>query len=173
VRQRKRPEGDRERKQPRRRAQQGRGPTWHTIDRSKPHLLPATQDYDHIAELKLRVAKNPLPRATLGDFGVAARLDGPDRFAETILVHPVQRSELAGLDAGSVRLFRADEDAATLRPVWDSGVNVPLGFAWARVRRPGVYVAIGLPRDRLLQETIRRMAQERRSAIRTRRPKPR
>ncbi len=138
------------------------GPSWHTLDRSRPHVLPTSQDYDHLTTVKVRTAENPLPRATLGDFGLALQLDGPDRFEESILVQPVVRSQLTGLDTESVRYFRADEDARELRPVWNSGLNLPLGFAWARVRRPGVYVAIGLPRDRLLQEAIRRMAQARR-----------
>jgi hypothetical protein len=163
MRQRKKPEGDGTRKrQPRGRRTQRNRPDWHSFDRSRPHLLPTTQVYDQISEIELRTVKNPLPRATLGDFGLAARLHGPDRFAETILVHPAERSQLSGIDPGSVRFFRVEQDAGTFQPVWNSGLNLQLGFAWARVRRPGVYVAIGLPRDRLLQETIRRMAQTRR-----------
>jgi outer membrane protein assembly factor BamB len=163
MRQRRASGGGRPRRQPqRRRAREGTAPGWHKIDRSKPHLLPTKDDYDPAAVLKLHTARNPFPRATLGDFGLAVRINGPERFAETILVHPVGRSELAGIDARSVRVFRADEEAKTLRPVWNSGLNLPLGFAWARVQRPGAYVAIGLPRDRLLQEAIRRMAHERR-----------
>jgi outer membrane protein assembly factor BamB len=163
MRQRNAPEGDRpRRRQVGRSARERAAANWHKIDRSKPHLLPGKHGYDPAAEVRLRAAKNPFPRATLGDFSLAIRLDGPERFPETILVHPVTRPELAGIDTGSVRVFRADQEAGTLRPVWNSGLNLPLGFAWARVRRPGVYVALGLPRDRLLQETLRRMAIERR-----------
>src|SRR5262249_50626728 len=55
-----------------------------------------------------------------------------------------------------------DEAAETLRPVWASGVNTELGFVWAKIRRPGLYVPIGLTRDRLLAESIRSMAYARR-----------
>jgi outer membrane protein assembly factor BamB len=135
---------------------------WEGIERSKPHLLPTVLEDDGVWGLKLRAARNPLARSTLGDFGVAVRLNGPEHFTEAILVHPVARSELVGIDARSVRLFRADAEANTLRPVWNSGFNEQLGFVWARVRRSGVYVALGLPRDRLVQEAIRRLAVERR-----------
>src|SRR5262245_57968191 len=140
----------------------GDGLSWESLDRSKPHLLPTTLDYDHLQELKVRSVKNPLPKATLGD-SVAIRVDGgPDGFDESIVVQPIERGQFVGLDTESVRFFSVDAGKKEFRPVWNSGLNLALGFAWARVRAPGLYVAIGLPRDRLLQETIRRMAYERR-----------
>jgi outer membrane protein assembly factor BamB len=150
------------RSQQRRRRTQPEGPSWHSLDRSRPHVLPTSQEYDYLSRLKVRAAKNPLPRATLGDFGLAMQLDGPDRFEECILVHPVERPQLVGIDTEAVRFFRADRDTRDFRPVWNSGLNLPLGFAWAHVRTPGLYVAIGLPRDRLLQEAIGQIAHERR-----------
>lgn len=166
MRQRKQP--DRAQKRPARRtaARGGAAPAWHKIDRSKPHLLPTMHAYDPSAEVKVRSAKNPFPMATLGDFGPAVRLAGPGRFAETILVLPIRRTEMTGIDAGSARVFRADQDAGTLRPVWNSGLNVGLGFAWARIDRGGTYVPLGLPRDRLLQELLRELAWARHAADR-------
>jgi len=133
---------------------------WHDIDRSRPHLLPTTLD-DSAASLKLRAAQNPFAASTIGDFGVAVRIDGPEHFAEATLVYPIERGRLAGIDAPTVRFFRAEPEAGGWRPLWSSGCNRALDFLWARVRRPGVYVAIGLPRDRLLQESIRAIALER------------
>jgi outer membrane protein assembly factor BamB len=43
-------------------------------------------------------------------------------------------------------------------------VNIGLNYSWARIRRPGVYVLIGLPRDRLLQELLKTLAEKRRLA---------
>lgn len=134
--------------------------TWHDVDRSRPHLVPAAGDLDQLGDIRTEPAEMPA-NATLGDFGVAVRIVGAAGFTESVLVHPVERRALAGVDAASVRLFRVDDEAGSFTPVWSSGINTRLGFLWARVRRPGTYVAIGLPRDRLLQEALRRLAEER------------
>ena len=49
----------------------------------------------------------------------------------------------------------------SFEPVWNSGINAPMGFAWAMVERPGIYLPVGLPRDRLLQHLLRQLAAER------------
>src|SRR5215216_2534161 len=127
----------------------------------RPYLLAASAGEDEIREeLKLARAKNPFASGTLGDLGVAIRVTGPPSFAETMLVQPLEL--VAGIDLASARFFLADARAKTQRPVWNSGVNVGLGYAWAAIRRPGVYVLIGLPRDRLLQELIQSLAERRR-----------
>jgi outer membrane protein assembly factor BamB len=128
----------------------------------RPYVLRSSEDDETTAGLKLASVKNPLPRATLGDLGVAIRVSGPNPFAESTLVQ--QLRPLQGIDLPSARFFRADTRARSLKPVWNSGVNVGLGQAWANIRRPGLYVLIGLPRDRLLQELIRGLAEERRLA---------
>jgi outer membrane protein assembly factor BamB len=130
----------------------------------KPYLLPAARGWAPMEKLKLEAAKNPLASGTLGDTGLAVRVKGAEEFAECILVQPVTLAKLAGLDPLTVRTFRYDERSRTLRPVWNSGINRGLGFIWARIQRAGLFVQLGLPRDRLLQELIRRMARERRLA---------
>jgi outer membrane protein assembly factor BamB len=127
----------------------------------RPYLLSGGAEGDEItAELKVARVKNPLPGTTLGDLGTAIRVSGPTSFAETILVQPL--APVSGIDLPSVRFFRADTRARALTPIWSSGVNIGLGYAWARIHRPGVYLPIGLPRDRLLQELIRGLAEQRR-----------
>src|SRR6185369_2043384 len=116
-------------------------------------LLPCSNDRKAPAgRLKLRTATNPLANGTLGDVGLAVEVVGAaeEEFAETILVQPFERMQLAGVDAGTIRAFRYDRRARGLVPVWNSGINLALGFVWTRIRRPGLYVALGLPRDRLL-----------------------
>jgi outer membrane protein assembly factor BamB len=129
------------------------------IDRSVPHVLPASDEFD-AAELKVGATDNPLSNSTVGDLGLAVRLDGPESFPESVLVVPLTREQAAGIDLSTTRLFFADEAERRLRPVWNSGVNESFGFAWAKVRRPGVYVPIGLPRDRLLRELLRSVSEQ-------------
>jgi outer membrane protein assembly factor BamB len=133
-----------------------RGPT-----DGRPYLLPGDGGAE-VPELKLARTKNPLAGATLSDIGIAVRVSGPDAFVETTLVQPLEN--VRGIDLTSARFFRAETRAQTLRPIWTSGVNVGLGYAWATVRRPGTYVLIGLPRDRLVRELIRTLAEQRRLA---------
>jgi outer membrane protein assembly factor BamB len=128
----------------------------------RPHLLPSDVEADATEQLKIARVQNPLARATLGDVGVAVRVTGPESFGETTLVQPL--GEVAGIDLASARFFRADARRRTVRPIWTSGVNLGIGFAWATVRRPGTYVLIGLPDDVVLREAIRTLAEERRLA---------
>jgi outer membrane protein assembly factor BamB len=133
----------------------------------QPFLLPLAVDSaerESVTGLRVDRADNPLPRATLGDVGLAAAVlgEGARSFAPSALVIPFDEKDLAGIDETTVRVFRVDEEAGTLLPVWNSGVNLAMGFAWAKVTRPGTYVPIGLPRDRLLQELLREAARERR-----------
>jgi outer membrane protein assembly factor BamB len=119
-----------------------------------------------VAGLEVAHAENPLPRATLGDLGVAATVGGGGEklrsFGQSVLVIPLDARALTGIDETTIRVFRHDEETGNLRPVWNSGVNTSMGFAWAKVTRPGTYVPIGLPRDRLLQELLREASRERR-----------
>src|SRR5579859_1941309 len=132
---------------------------------SQKHLLvSAAADWDGEKHLRIRAAKNPLPNGSLGDIGVVVRITGPDEFPTTILKLPVESRALTGIDAASVRMFRWDEDAQALAPVWNSGINTALGFIWSKIHRPGIYVAIGLPRDRLLQQALLDMDRQRQLA---------
>ena len=130
----------------------------------EPYLMQATPEWDPDAELELRRAENPHPTGTLGDIGLATEVAGPDEFPLTILIQPVDPRDLVGIDMTSVRAFRWDDQSRTLQPIWNSGANLGLGFIWTKIHRPGIYVPIGLPRDRLLQEALRSMARERRLA---------
>jgi len=125
----------------------------------RPYLLQVTPDFDPAAVLELTRVDNPLPNATLGGIGLAARVDGPERFPPSLLVQPFER--VAGIDPASLRAFRLDETSGTLRPVWDSGVNTGLGFVWTMLRRPETIVPVGLPRDKILLELLRGLARRR------------
>jgi outer membrane protein assembly factor BamB len=129
---------------------------------SRPHLAAASYEVGVPAGLRLATVRNPRAKSTLGDLGAATRVSGPAEFTQVLLVQPFDSRGLVGIDGTSVRMFR--NDGRTLRPVWASGVNVALGFTWARIDRPGVYVALGLPRDRLLQALLGELALRRRYA---------
>ena len=127
----------------------------------KPYFLELTSPGDLARKIKLKSVDVPLSRSTLGDLGLATEVTGPDEFSPVILVQPYDPGALTGIDAVSVHVFWWDEKSGSLRPVWKSGINLGLGFVWTEIQHPGVYVPIGLPRDRFLQEMVRAMARER------------
>jgi outer membrane protein assembly factor BamB len=100
-----------------------------------------------------------LAEHTLGALGVSTQVSGD--VPEVILRQPFDPASLTGIDARSVRVFRIETESCSFRPVWDSGINVKLGFVWSRIRRPGLYAPLGLPRDRLLSEMLRALARAR------------
>ncbi len=129
-------------------------------DTPRPYLL-STASEEEVGDLKVEPTDDPIPDGTLGSMGLVAEVYGPDAFPETYLVLPFDRKHGVGIDLATVRVFRWDEKSETLRPVWKSGVNRELGYVWTSIEQPGVYIPLGLPRDRLLQERLRALAHDR------------
>ena len=130
------------------------------LSHQEPTLLPTRTEFDVRADLRLESQNERVPDGTLGALRLATRVSGPAEFPPVILVQPFDGSALHGLDPASIRVFRWNEDRP--HPIWNSGINTELGFIWAKIGRPGLYVPIGLPRDRLVQEAIRTAARQRR-----------
>lgn len=128
-----------------------------------PHIISLEQKKDEPAPT-VRRDKNRVDTLTFGDLdlvvSVAELKEAAD--AEHLLILPYEPKTLTGLDRATVRVFRYDPASRSLKPVWNSGINLAYNFVWAKIRRPGTYVPIGLPRDRLLQESLRALAHERR-----------
>ena len=62
-----------------------------------------------------------------------------DHLASSIIIHPIEPEKLKGIDPSTVKFFRFDAKAGAWHPVWNSGLNQELGYAWAKVREPGTY----------------------------------
>lgn len=109
--------------------------------------------------VELSIGENPVADRTLGDLGVGVDVEtiaGPRALLRIELENPLVR----GIAPETVRLFRVDGDR--IEPVWNSGYSVGSGFVWAIVAAPGTYVPIGLPRDRLVEAALQRIAVDRR-----------
>ena len=129
-----------------------------------PVLVKASDSFDPAKKLKLERVESPAARASLGDTGLAVRVTGPGRFDTALLIHPYDARALTGIEPSSVRFFRCDAKGRSFQPLWNSGVNTAQSFVWSKIQSPGVYVAIGLPRDRLLEAVLQVMADQRRYA---------
>ncbi len=140
----------------------GRSDVGEPRERRLPRFLPTHSGWHPEKELTLKAARHPLEKGTLGTIGSSVEVEGPGEFPETLLQLAYLPTEARGIDPRTARLFRWDSEASTLRPVWNSGINVLHGFAWAKLRRPGLYVLIGLPSDKLLVNALASIAYERR-----------
>ena len=123
-----------------------------------PTLLPGTVGWNLARELSVETMPDPPSLQTLGKVGRTVEVRGPETFSRTILRIPVHNEDLVGIDAKSVRIFRFDAPTGAHQPNWDSGVVQGLGYIWAKIEAPGLYVAIGLPRDRLMRQLLRDLA---------------
>jgi outer membrane protein assembly factor BamB len=129
-----------------------------------PYCTHGTAQWNPAHHLTVTRGSSPIAQGTLGDVGLTTEVRGTDQFPLTVLVIPFAAGTLTGFDPESVRVFRWDAADNALRPVWNSGLTNEGAFVWAKITRPGLYVPIGLPRDRLLQELLRALARERRLA---------
>lgn len=136
-------------------------------DKARPFVLRTTVTEDKKAKpdkdsIKINSVKHPAPQSTLFDLGIAVEVGGKrDDLASSIIVHPIDPDTLKGIDPSTVKFFRFDERAGAWQPVWNSGINLELGYAWAKVREPGTYILSGLPRDGVLRELLRAVAYKR------------
>lgn len=125
----------------------------------QPYVLQAAMNWNPAAKLRIEKIDNPDAKKTLGDIELAVNIQGPAEFPMTFLIEPFDPKRLVGIDSYSLRVFHKDKKSDSLQLVWNSGVNIGMGFAWAKIRRPGMYVVLGLPSDRLLRETLRALAE--------------
>ncbi|MGH2514572.1 MAG: hypothetical protein ACRDHP_02865, partial [Ktedonobacterales bacterium] len=132
------------------------------VEQARIHVVSLSAQFNAVADLKVGVGTHPLPQGTLGDLGIVIEVAGPPQFPLTEVVSPLTAKNLTGIDRGSVRMFRWSESTRTLRPLWNSGVESGGRYVWAKIRRPGLYLPVGLPRDPLLFESLRALARQRR-----------
>jgi outer membrane protein assembly factor BamB len=128
----------------------------------QPGVFPIDPGWEPSGNLKLQSVPHPLPKGTLGTIGEAVEIQGPNEFPQTLLKMPYSVDLSRGLDPHTAKVFRWEPETQNLRPIWNSGINSQLDFAWAKIRRAGLYLVIGLPSDKLLLNALATMAYQRR-----------
>jgi outer membrane protein assembly factor BamB len=131
---------------------------------SPPFVVPLVPD-KHPPPIPVEPDDTRYDKLTLGAAGFGTRVgrlpESPESAA--VLVMPYAPGALRGLDLLTLRVFRHEPDRQTLSPIWNSGINTAFRFIWAKIQRPGTYVPIALPRDRVLQQALRELAYIRRT----------
>jgi outer membrane protein assembly factor BamB len=129
----------------------------HDAEAMNPVLLPGSPGVELSQDLTVRRSDAAIPPLTMGDVGPIVEITGPGRFPRAILRIPLDQESLRGIDEATIRMFRRDVDFQS-EMVADSGYAKGLDYAWAMVEQPGLYVAIGLPRDRVARGLIGELA---------------
>ena len=99
------------------------------------------------------IDRQPVPK-TFGSTGkwIEVAAEGPMRAAT--LRFRLTDEETKPLETGTIVVARWDSGTRHYALVPQSGYNSSLGYAFARISRPGLYTAIGLPRDPKLRATL-------------------
>ena len=119
---------------------------------------PPNRGYDLLGkegiEVGLRRQENPRPNSSFGFASPVVRVGSRDELAGATLKIALDPKLASGVDTSTVRIFRFDETSREWILVPRSGPAPDGSYAWARLRTPGLYVAIGLPKDPWLVRTI-------------------
>jgi outer membrane protein assembly factor BamB len=127
-----------------------------------PVLLPGSPSWSPDASFTIERVPLPGKTASLTALDLAVSVAGPERFPVVVLRVPFTSRQVSGVEVESLRMFRWDPATERWSPVWASGVDREGSVLWVKLRRPGVYAPIGLPRDRLLHAVLRQLAIQRR-----------
>src|SRR6266516_3413800 len=122
--------------------------------------LPKSGHEARSADAKLRVTrtKDPGGVRSFGRTDTYVKVAAPGPFSSAFLRFGLKEEETAHLHTGSIAVARWDETADAFSLVPQSGFNADRGYAYARISRPGIYTAIGLPRDPRLLTTLKLFA---------------
>jgi hypothetical protein len=104
--------------------------------------------------LRLYKAQNPRPKSSFGFASDPVEVRSTAKLFHAKLKISLNRSKIVEIDPSSVRIFRYDNLTGNWQLVAQSGPSVNGKYAWGSIRSSGIYVAIGLPSDPWLLQTI-------------------
>jgi photosystem II stability/assembly factor-like uncharacterized protein len=105
-------------------------------------------------EVEIHRQENPRPHSSFGFASHALQVRSRDDLAGATLKITFDERLLEGVEPSTVRVFRFDDASREWLLVPRSGASPDGSYAWAQLRQPGLYVAVGLPRDPWLVRTV-------------------
>jgi photosystem II stability/assembly factor-like uncharacterized protein len=117
-------------------------------------LRSEVQTVGHAA-LRASLTENPADSATWGHTGRYIEVEAAPPFASASLRFKLGEGNIAHLYPGSILVARWEKEAGRFSILPQSGFNQAGGYVYARITRPGIYTAIGVPRDPRLVTTLR------------------
>jgi photosystem II stability/assembly factor-like uncharacterized protein len=107
--------------------------------------------------LQAAPVKAPIERMSFGYAGICVEVVAKRAFGAAALRFRLDERRVAGLEARTITVARWEAGAGRFRLVSQSGYDARHGHAYARITRPGLYAAFGVPRDLRLKATLRAM----------------
>jgi photosystem II stability/assembly factor-like uncharacterized protein len=103
--------------------------------------------------IKLELAKNP-GAPTFGGTGRFVQLAAKECFSAATLLFRLDTESIKHLEPETILAARWDAAGKRLRLLPQSGYNEDMHYVYARVSRPGIYTAVGMPRDPRIRTTL-------------------
>jgi photosystem II stability/assembly factor-like uncharacterized protein len=106
------------------------------------------------AKAKAARGQNPRPRSSFSFSSGAIEVRGPANLAGVVLKIALDTKRARQIAPATVRVFCLDDTSREWHLLPRSGAQTQVGYAWAHLHRPGVYIAIGLPADSAALDTV-------------------
>lgn len=107
--------------------------------------------------IKITSVKNPTERTSFGSTGRFVKVQSKSSFLAATLRFKLDSDSIRHLDPDTILVTRWDERTGRFRLIPHSGFDAQGGYAFARISRPGIYTAIGLPLDPRIRTTLQLM----------------
>jgi photosystem II stability/assembly factor-like uncharacterized protein len=106
---------------------------------------------------KASPASDPGKLPSFGGTGWFVQVHAEAGFSRTTLRFGLEPDAMRHLEPETIFVARWDEQDERLRLIPQSGFNAKKAYAYARVTRPGVYTAVGMPLDPRIRTTLHLM----------------
>ncbi len=129
------------------------------VERLDPGCGPITKSSEFVgATRQTKLDEVSLPEVGDGVFVTrAVKVQSSKEELAGTLKQRLRRGAQVTFDPRTARMFRYDEGRESWRLVNASGWNAKDKYVWGRVDRPGIYVAVALPKER---SEVRRLSLE-------------
>jgi photosystem II stability/assembly factor-like uncharacterized protein len=108
-------------------------------------------------DITVEPAENPSQRPSFGSTGRFVRVLSKYGFSAATLRFKLDKEDVMHLDNDTILVARWDEYNRRFRLIPQSGYNERFNYVFARITRPGIYTAVGVPRDPRIRTTLQLM----------------
>jgi len=105
-------------------------------------------------DIKVKLTKNPSNQITSGSTGIFVEVESEKAFQNATLCFKLDKETIRNLHTGTIIMAKWNEIDKRFKIIPQSGYNECFNYAFANITRPGIYSAIGLPRDTKLLASL-------------------
>jgi photosystem II stability/assembly factor-like uncharacterized protein len=125
----------------------------------QPDARPLRQPVEIDAEgLTAQLVSTPPVPASFGSTGIWVDVKGTVPVRGATVRFRVEETRVRSVDPGTIAVVRFDARTKEFSLLPESGYRPDLGYVFARISRPGLYTAVGVPRDPRVRATLAAIA---------------